>query len=193
MNAHPEPSRELAHRKLPLVRLRGSFFRIHRRRLAPLYFGRSKLSRFDAPNGEFGVLYVGRDVPCAFIETFGHATGVRFVDHTELEERELSEITVERPLRLVDLRGNGLARIGADASLTSGLDYGLSQRWSRALHEHPQKPDGVAYRARHDPERTSVALFDRVAPLARARPRGTLDSDVARLAKLLDTYDFGLT
>lgn len=193
MSPHPEPSAALASRKLPLVRLRGPFSRIHRQKLAPLHFGTSKLNRFDAPNGEFGVLYVGQDILCAFIETFGHATGVRLIDHTELEARALAEITVTRPLRLVDLRGSGLARVGADAALTSGLDYGLSQRWSRAFHDHPQVPDGIAYRARHDPDRTSIALFDRVAPLARAEPRGALDSDDARLAGLLDTYDFGLT
>ena len=32
--------------------------------------------RFDAPNAECGVIYVGADEHCAFIETFGYNTGL---------------------------------------------------------------------------------------------------------------------
>src|SRR6478735_5682570 len=45
----------------------------------PLFFGRSGLNRFDAPAGEYGVLYAGESVECAFIETFGSATGIRAI------------------------------------------------------------------------------------------------------------------
>jgi RES domain len=189
---HPEPSADLARRKLPLATFRGPWYRIHRSRLAPLHFGNSGGNRFDAPNKEFGVLYAGRDTHCAFIETFGHATGVRLVEARELSQRGLAELTPRRPLRLVDLRGAGLARIGADASLTAGPDYDLAHRWSVVLRSHPQKPDGIAYRARHDPERICAALFDQVKPLLAVRSLGRLDSDPDRLADLLDTYEFGL-
>ncbi|MCL2776786.1 MAG: RES family NAD+ phosphorylase [Polyangiaceae bacterium] len=192
MTNHPNPPADFARRKLPLVRLRGTFYRIHRAHRAALYFGKAGTYRFDAPSKEFGVLYAGRDMYCAFIETFGHATGVRFVDATELAARALAEIRVRRPLRFVDLRASGLARVGADAELTSGTDYALAHRWSLAFYRHPQKPDGIAYRARHDPSRVSVAIFDRAKSLLRVKSRTRLDANADKLADLLDTYDFGL-
>jgi len=66
-----------------------------------------------------------------------------------------------RRVQLTNLRGAGLARIGADAELTSGPDYELARRWALALHSCPRKPDGILYRARHDPGRTCAAIFDR--------------------------------
>ena len=156
------------------------------------------MNRFDAPTfgpaSEFGVCYAGMDAHGAFIETFGHATGVRVVTVAELEVRELSLVHASRSLRLVDLRAEGLARIGADAELTSGSDYPLARRWAAALHDHPAQPDGLLYLARHDPSRSSIALFDRVAPVLRSERLGPLTSpsQATRLGEILDTYRFGL-
>jgi hypothetical protein len=171
-----------------------TWWRIHRVEHDAIYFGKTKLNRFDAPEGEFGVLYVGADTHCSFIETFGHATGVRFVTEKELRARELSAVTTSRPLRLVDMRSNGLARMGADSALTSGLDYGIAQRWAIAIHAHPRKPDGLICRARHDPKRLSAAIFDRAASVVSAKRVGTLmaPQHVPLLADILDTYRFGL-
>jgi len=95
---------------------------------------------------------------------------------------------------LVDLSGKGLARIGADARLTSGDDYALSHRWSKAIHDHPSQPDGILYRARHDPSRLSAALFDRLGSRLRAVPTGSfLDpANVALLGRILDEFRFAL-
>jgi hypothetical protein len=171
-----------------------AWFRIHRAVHAALYFGKASVNRFDAPRGQFGVLYVGADAHCAFIETFGHATGTLSVSEAELRMRELSTVHAKRDLRLVDLRGEGLARMGADAELTSGTDYALSQRWALAIHDHKRKPDGIAYRARHDPARTSIAMFERVASELTAASTGTLldPKNAPRLGRILDTYEFGL-
>jgi hypothetical protein len=141
------------------------------------------------------VLYVGRDAHCAFIETFGHVTGrVPFITETELRARNLAIMRASEALRLVDLRGEGLVHIGADAELTSGTDYGLSRRWAAALYDHPRQPDGIVYRARHDPARTSAALFDRAGPKLAASLEGSLlDSKHERLlGDILDTYGYGL-
>lgn len=189
---HPEPPTDLPARVLPITSFSNPWFRVHARAHAPLFFGKSGHNRFDAPGREFGVLYVGLDEHCAFIETFGHATGIRLLDQRELASRAFAQITCARPLKLVDLRGEGLARIGADAALTTGLDYDLAQRWSKTLHDHPSGPDGIVYRARHDPERISAALFERVGPDLGFVSHGTVDADPRRLAMLLDTYDFGL-
>jgi hypothetical protein len=197
MIRHPEPPETPRALRILVTRLRGSFLRSYSLRHDPLYFGKTAANRFDAPAGEFGVCYLARDRHGAFIETFGHETGVRFVTEAQLRERGLARVALAdraSALRLVDLRGEGLARIGADASLVTGLDLELARRWSLALHAHPRRPDGILYRARHDPARESVALFDRAAGKARVRSRTPwLDPSLHEaLGGILDTYDFGL-
>jgi RES domain len=192
--AHPDPPASF---NVLIRKVRGTWLRIHSSRHGAIFFGRKLTpgdNRFDAPAGEFGVLYVGRDAHCAFVETFLHKTGVRLVTTTELSQRTLSVVEARRPLRLVDLCGEGLARMGADASLTSATDYALTQRWSKALHEHPRKPDGILYRARHDPSRFAAAVFERVQPELTTHVVGTLSDPVRTnlLADILDTYDVGL-
>ncbi|PLS84238.1 MAG: hypothetical protein CYG60_18990 [Actinobacteria bacterium] len=94
-------------------------------------------------------------------------------------------------MRLVDLTGSGLARIGATSEIFSG-DY--AQEWSRALHGHPKKPDGLRYRLKHDPDRIGVAIFGRAEGLIRSRAAGTLLGAGRRklLAAILNEYRFGL-
>jgi hypothetical protein len=188
---HPEPPASFP---LIVTRVAWGWCRIHSIKRDPLHFGREPLNRFDAPAGEFGVAYLARDAHGAFIETSGHATGVRFVTERELAARGLARITTTRPLRLADLRAEGLARMGADAALTSGPDYAMARRWARAIHDHPRKVDGILYRARHDPARACGAIFDRAGAVVRARTTGSLRARAHRklLAELLDTHKFGL-
>ncbi len=191
---HPDPPPDFGSRQLSTTRRKRQWYRVHKVGRGPLFFGKSGDNRFDAPAGEFGVLYVGMDAHCAFIETFGHATGARSVTNGELAARGMAVIACTRPLRLVDLTGKGLARIGADARLTSGDDYKLSHRWSKAIHDHPRSPDGILYRARHDPSRLSAALFERAGPeLAVVSGTTFLDpAYAAQLGRILDDYKFGL-
>lgn len=194
LGPHPEPPPDLAAMPLPVTIFRRCWFRIHRLAHAPLFFGRSGDNRFDAPAGEFGVLYAGKDAHCAFIEVFGHATGVRLVEQGELAARGLARIAARRPLRLVNLAGGGLARLGADARLTSGESYAAAHRWALAIHDHPRRPDGIVYAARHDPRRVCAALFDRASAELEATPLGSLadPAHAALVARVLDTYRFGL-
>ena len=190
---HPEPPLDLLQRRLPLLVSDHPWFRIYRSRQAPLYFNRSGDNRFDPPAREYGVLYVGEDAHAAFIETFGHATGVRFVTVTALRTRGLARIEVRRSLRLVDLTGSGLARLGADERLCAG-DYAVAQRWALALLRHPQRPDGLCYRARHDPSRLCAAIYHRAAKSVKAVRLGSLADPASAplLVDLLETYAFGL-
>ena len=192
--AHPDPPTDFDSVPLLIRKFRRTWVRIHRADNAPLYFGKSGANRFDAPAGAFGVLYLACDPHGAFIETFGHATGTRLVTETELRARRMALVSASRVLRLVDLRGAGLARMGADAALTSGTDYALAHRWVLAIHGHRRRPDGVMYRARHDPGRISAAIFDRIASEFTAQSLGSLmDASHAQLlASILDTYKFGL-
>jgi hypothetical protein len=194
LGPHPDPPADFASRLLPITLFRGPWYRIHRLTYGSIFFGRSGDNRFDAPTGEFGMLYVGKDERCAFVETFGHATGVRIVEQGELVARGLARITPKRPLRLVSLVGKGLARLGADARLTAGESYDVAHRWALAIHDHPKKPDGIAYGSRHDPSRVCAAIFDRASTALEVTALGSLaDTTHTKLvAMLLDTYDFGL-
>lgn len=191
---HPLPPPDLPSRELPIVTATGPWFRLHRAGRDPLHFGRSAVFRFDDPEGQYGVLYVGEDPHCAFIETFGrgpNAAGV--VTLAALAERELARVDASQPLRLVDLTGPGLARLGADGRLCSG-DYVIAQVWARAFWAHPSQPDGILYRSRHDPSRACAAIFDRAAPFLQAtRLPGLADpANRSLLAAILDAYGFGL-
>ncbi|AKT42250.1 RES family NAD+ phosphorylase [Chondromyces crocatus] len=194
LDPHPNPPSDWA-RLEPLIRkFRRAWFRIHRTMHEPMFFGRSGANRFDAPREEFGVLYAAADARGSFIETMGRLPAHRLVPWAEISARGLAKITPKRALRLVDLTSEGLARIGADSRLTSGDSYDLSQRWILALHEHPEKPDGIVYRSRHDPSRLCAALFDRIAPDLDVEKLGTLAAPdhTKLLASILNRYDFGL-
>jgi hypothetical protein len=53
------PPHDLKERELPIVRLEGPWLRLHAAGREPVFFGRMGLNRFDDPEGEYGVLYVG--------------------------------------------------------------------------------------------------------------------------------------
>src|SRR3989442_7047602 len=63
----PRTARDLADRSPLLSELTPgtAFSRIHCRNEAPVFFGKTGRNRFDSPNANFGVLYVGLDVHCA--------------------------------------------------------------------------------------------------------------------------------
>ena len=192
---HPEPG-DLSGVRLPLKESESIWFRCHQKDFRALYFGRSGDSRFDAPEQEYGVLYAAETLEGAFIETFGLRSkpAVRHITWRHLRDRRFAEISFARPLRLVDLTSAGLAVLGADARVCTGGDYTVSQLWSLALWQHPDQPDGILYRSRHDPSLSCAAIFDRVDDETSERDFGSLTEPRHRLllASLLDRYEFGL-
>lgn len=139
------------------------------------------------------MLYAAETLDGAFIETFGRNPGVNVVRETQLAARLLALVEAVRPLKLVDLTGPGLAQVTATNLLTAG-PHALAQRWSRALWSHPRRPDGIAYRARHDPSCIAVAVFSRARRYVRAVPQGGLldPAHRPRLGAVLRRYDFSL-
>jgi hypothetical protein len=100
------------------------------------------------------------------------------------------EITTD--LNLIRLAGPSLAILGATAEVVhGGLPYDAAQAWSKALFEHPLRPDGIAYYARHDDEALCYAIFDRARNAVREIDRETnLDQDW--FWKLAQRYKVGL-
>ncbi|MGV3634418.1 MAG: RES family NAD+ phosphorylase [Pseudorhodoplanes sp.] len=189
----PLPPADFASREPPLETIPDGarLTRIHRSDLGPLFFGSTGGNRFDDPAQSYGVCYLSTTLEGAFAETCLRSVGARFVALTFLEARSFSEIEVTAPLHLVSLHGPGLAQIGATGAVTSG-PHVVAQQWSRAIHDHPAAPDGIAYRSNHDNGEICVALFeragDRLAP-GNSQPM-TIDS--VRLAELLARYKVGL-
>ncbi|MGH2363222.1 MAG: RES family NAD+ phosphorylase [Chloroflexota bacterium] len=167
------------------------FFRVENLTVDQPVF-RDSFYRFNAPNHEFLVLYLGASLDCAFIEKFGSSTGKNLVSVKALTGVHVLDIETVRRLVLADLTGPGLARIGADDRICKGDDYDLSQRWALGVHGHPRQVDGILYGARHDPSLRSVALFDRASDAVVSA--GECDSffDRVRLEALLEKYGFAL-
>jgi hypothetical protein len=188
----PLPSPALAFQELPVFRLRKPLFRVHDTDHEPAFWGKTGNNRFDAPAAEFGVLYAATDQHGAFIETCFEANA-RTATAASLTRRGWARVEPRCDLRLIDLSGAGLTRIGADERLCCG-EHAIAQQWSLAFWEHPANADGLYYRARRDPSRISVALFDRAASSVEVVRDGNLldDRHQALLADILETYHFDL-
>jgi hypothetical protein len=191
---HPEPPTDFNSRELLIRDVEGPLFRIHPAAYEPLYFGRAARNRFDAPAGEFGVLYCAEDEWGAFIETFGQSTGIATVSVNSLTVNPLAKLSLRRPLHVVDFAASGgLTRAGADGRLSTG-PHDLARRWSSVVFAHPSHLDGIAYGCRHDPPRVALAVFDRAADALGVDASGSLllPENQVLLGKILDTYRFGL-
>jgi len=156
----PPPPADLDTRKLPLVTISGDLFRIHPTIHHWRYFGRKKSERFDDPQGVFGVLYGSTTADAAFAEVFLRKLASMSVAQADLQSRAVSTFYA-KPLKCVELTGSGLRKLSCDNRISTEKPYLTTQLWSRALFLHPQQPDGLVYRSRHNPRFRCLALFDR--------------------------------
>lgn len=158
----PLPPADLDGRQPLIVELPAGtpLHRFYRLAHEPIYFDPSTSGRFNAPDGSYGILYAAKGVEGAFAETFLRVPGRTLLAADFVEACSYVRLRNTRALRLVNLGGAGLARIGATAEiLHSGLPYDVPQAWSRALHAHPINADGIAYRGRHDDNEVCCAIF----------------------------------
>ena len=194
---HP-PAPDLATQSLPLVNCSGPWQRLHQLKYSAIYFDTSAQYRFNADDRAYGVLYCGENLECCLLETVlrldtPQQTTFRSLSRAkDLAPRALTEIGARRPLRLVDLTGDGLAKIGAHEALCSG-PYEQVRPWSRALWCHPDQPDGLLFRARHNPRLLCAAIFDRAAGEVDSKATVPLLALPAQpLADILDRYGISL-
>jgi hypothetical protein len=158
----------------------------------PIFFGPGQgnpaTHRFDNMSGQFGVLHVGFGVEAAVVETLLRNPQRRIVSEADLKARALTELSCRRELRVVRLYGSGLQQVGTDDRISTG-PYDPCGLWSDALWDHPEQPDGITYRSRHDPDELCLALFERPGLTFDARPAVPLtDSLLSRIAAVLDRY-----
>jgi hypothetical protein len=131
------------------LRAGGTLHRAHDVSRGAIFFGpgagNPPLYRFDAPGGEYGVCYLGVDEEAAFVEGVLHrAIPRRIISAKMLAARAISVIHILDDIRAVRLYGQYLVGNGATAAVVHGDDYhGLSQPWSKAIHDHPVGVDGI--------------------------------------------------
>lgn len=164
----PKPPTQL---ELLVVELR-SFCRIYASTYPdPLGYGKGP-SRFGDPRKEltedqrFGVLYLGESFAVAFAETLirdgpTFRQGAFFLPFDELKARLVAEVGSRAPLRLVDLSGRTPIRMGIPSDVAKRENHSSGMRWSLALHEHPDEPDGILYRSRLDDSFLNIAIYGR--------------------------------
>jgi hypothetical protein len=193
------PPIDLADRSLPIRMFEDPiWYRGHKATRHPIVFNRTT-GRFASPDGEFGMLYLGEDEFCSFLEAFSQeVNNERFrgpvASIRRLEQCCLCPVHVSGEVRLADLtNGAALRSLSPDADnrINDG-PHAVSQLWSRAFWAHPSRPDGLLYRSRRVPERCAIALFDRVAARVETDCEQNLLARPVRLASLLDHYGCAL-
>ncbi len=86
---------------------------------------------------------------------------------------------------LLDFTKTGsLTRLPADGRLFSGA-YTVSEAWSRAIYNHPSRPDGIVFRSRFDPAGKLAAIFDRDPHDWAVKGMRTWYEDLSLLAQLI--------
>jgi hypothetical protein len=195
----PLPPPDLHTRRLPIAVVPGGMdlWRIHPTDRSCLFFGPAKgqppRGRWDSPDGRFRVCYLAEKPFAAFAETYLREPGTMVVAMEDLEARNLARVHVAAPLRLVGMHGPGLHALGATAAACMG-DYAVSRAWAAALHAHPERPNGIRYRARHDDDGFAIALFheaERLVADMESAPLAPMSNRVY-LADCLNRYEIGL-
>lgn len=64
-------------------------------------------------------------------------------------------------LRLADLTGPHLKRLGGDNSLSADYPYTVTQQWSAAVHAHSLGVDGLLFISRQLNDKKALVVFDR--------------------------------
>jgi len=182
--------------KAPVARIaKGAVLhRVHGEGRAARWYGRRDgTSRWDDPDGDFGVLYLGRSPTGAFAETLLRTPADRDVLWSRAEQKRQAAFRTLEPLQVAKLHGEGLAWFGVTAAQIAEADYVVPQSLSRKIHA-VFPVDGIQYRSRFDNDELCVALFDRAdaklellaeaEPIDKAWARQTLNRRGYRLIDL---------
>lgn len=140
--------------------------RISRYNVNEPFFGASGANRFDAPGDppEFKAAYFAQTLVVALAETVLHdeipSNGKFHIASTSLSGRYVIQFQGDT-LRLANLTGAALKRMGAHAEISGTPDYAVTQQWSLSVFQHPDHFDGFVYMSRHVNNQKAVVLFDR--------------------------------
>lgn len=139
----------------------------------PLYFGRDGTNRYDAPKRDYGVLYLGRDLPTALMESVFHKhqwdkDTKRSIALMEVKSRLVRAVGVLEELSLADLTAPGVMAgyFGLNLGQLASRDYTHTQQVSAKVYAMQESGgallfDGVLYPSRNNYPAASIALFER--------------------------------
>lgn len=131
-------------------------------RATPLGMGYGN-TRFSSPARAFKLLYIGQDVATGVAETVvrdrfeGHVD--RILDVSEFDTWAITCVTARQPLFLVDLRKNGLLRLGVSTDAARAKSHSEGQALSEAMHAQFDV-DGFLYVSRLTGE-NCAAVYER--------------------------------
>jgi len=107
----------------------------------PLYYGRDGTNRYDDPAKRYGVLYLGRDLPTALMESVFHKhqwdqDAKRSIALAEVRSRLVRAVGVVNALQLADLTTAGVMAgyFGLTLEQLAGRDYTHTQQVSARVH-----------------------------------------------------------
>lgn len=165
-----------------------ALWRISRHALDAPFLGRSGAHRFDDPYRQFGVSYLALSLIGAVSETLLHdrvpVRGRFYIDREAFEASRVHRYAGD-PLRLADFTSPRARALGITLEASSEMPYNRTQRWSRAIHDHPGTPDGILYFSRNAMTQKAVALFERGAEKIRQQPGSVLLAQVRGHAAVL--------
>ena len=145
-------------------------------------------SRFSDPRGRYAVLYASKTVRCAFCETLVRnrfaRRGRRELPRTEVEARLVVSIGSTEPLALIDLRGDGVVRIGAPSAVVHDGNHAAGRSLSAAVHAGVAEADGFLFVSRFTDD-ICMAVFNRA--FGSLRMLGI--DELVRHAEVLDALD----
>ncbi|MEX5685366.1 RES family NAD+ phosphorylase [Pseudomonas silesiensis] len=142
-------------------------------RSKPLYYGCDGTNRYDAPDLDYGVLYLGRNLPTALMESVFHKhewdkDTNRSIAMAEVQSRLVRAVGVLEDLRLADLTAEGVMAgyFGLNLGQLASRDYLHTQQVSAQVYAMQGKDgvslfDGVLYPSRNNYPSASIALFER--------------------------------
>jgi len=157
---------------------------------------RSADSRFCSRSAGYSVLYASPDFATAFIETVVRDRFMRRRDRNvalkEITERAWACISArsEAVLVLVDLRGDGCARIGAPTDAVHARNHSAGRALAGAIHMEHADVEGLLYASRLT-GKDIYAVFDRGAGKLASVDTGRLE-DHPELPEVLERHGIGL-
>lgn len=81
---------------------------------------------------------------------------------------------------------DGPLRMGVPSDVVRGRTQTLARKWSVAIHEHPERVDGILYPSRLNGE-VNLAVSDRAIP--KLEPAATMDlKGAAEIGDVLDDF-----
>lgn len=138
--------------------------RIHRPHHDPLFFGPTGSDpefRYDAPAGDYKVLYAARTLETAFGETLVRSPAIPYVTSSSIQARVRSELVTTRTLKLCPLIDAGVSAHGLSFTDLHGDAYAKTWDISARIH-NTTSADGILYASRFNNQHC-IALFDRAA------------------------------